>query len=95
MLENRGVLDGMRASKTFSSDKKNETLFLIIVPLLMLLFGGFISDSIFITIPSVYMMINIILDSVFYTWFSVIPSYVYIKSYEISIPEIESPMQGL
>lgn len=79
MFENRGVLDGMRASKAFASDKKLKTFYFISVPFMMLFLGGLITNPLFIAIPEVRMIINIILDSVIITWFSVIPAYVYLK----------------
>ncbi len=41
MLENRGVLDGMKASKSFASDKKFKTLQLCIIALLFLTIANF------------------------------------------------------
>lgn len=88
VLENRGVLDAMGASKAFASNKRKETIYLFSVPFIMLFLGGLITETLFIAIPGVYMMMNIILDSVIFTWFSVIPAYVYLKYYENENPEI-------
>jgi len=79
MLENRGILDAMRASKAFSSDNKTVTFNLFSAPFLLIFIGGFIADVFFIAIPDVRLIINIILNTVVYTWFSVIPPYVYLK----------------
>jgi hypothetical protein len=79
MLENRGALDGMKASKEFARNKKSMTIYIMTVPFLFLFLGSSIAGVVFYRVPMAYYAINIVLDTVIYTWYSVIPVYVYLK----------------
>ena len=81
MLENRGVLDGMKASKAFARNKKSMTIYIMTVPILFLFLGSSIAGVVFYRIPMAYYAINIVLDTVVYTWYSVLPAYVYLKEF--------------
>ena len=81
MLENRGALDGMKASKEFARNKKSMTIYIMTVPFLFLFLGSSIAGVVFYRVPMAYYAINIVLDTVIYTWYSVIPVYVYLKEF--------------
>jgi len=71
MLENKGVFDGMRASKEFARDKKYKTFLLLLIPLSLLSLSG--------AVAAVFETLSLILDSIIFTWISIMPAYVYIK----------------
>ncbi len=82
MLENRVVLDGMKASKSFASDKKFKTFLLLLLPLL---FFAIFDHSRFSVIrvgdvdvigPT---MLKFASHLIYLTWTSVIAVYVYFK----------------
>ncbi|NJD54723.1 MAG: hypothetical protein FIB07_17925 [Candidatus Methanoperedens sp.] len=83
MLENRGVLDGMKASKEFAHNKKSMTIYFMIVPFVFLFLGSSIAGVVFYRVPIAYYAINVVLDTVIYTWYSVIPAYVYLKEFGV------------
>ena len=83
MLENRGVLDGMKASKEFARNKKSDTIYFLTIPFLYLFVGSFIAGIVFGNVPMAYYAIKIVLDSVIFTWYSVIPAYVYLKEFGV------------
>jgi len=83
MLDNRGVLDGMKASKEFASNKKSNTIYFLTIPFLYLFFASSISGVVFYNVPMTYYAINIVLDSIIFTWYSVIPVYVYLKEFGV------------
>ncbi len=85
MLENRGVLDGMRASKAFASDKKLKTFYLFMIWFFIIIFVGFIVDMVgfvFSSIPMAFSTIRIVSDSVLFAWISIIPAHIYLKTNE-------------
>lgn len=79
MLENRGVLDGMKASKEFARNKKSDTIYFLTIPFLYLFLGSSIAEVVFYKVPMAYYAITIVLDSIIFTWYSIIPAYVYFK----------------
>ncbi len=81
MLENRGVLDGMKASKEFARNKKSNTIYFLTIPFLYLFLGSSIVGVVLYRVPIAYYAINIVLDSIIFTWYSVIPVYVYLKEF--------------
>jgi uncharacterized membrane protein len=81
MLENRGVLDGMKASKEFARNKKSDTIYFLTIPFLYLFLGSSIAEVVFYKVPMAYYAITIVLDSVVFTWYSIIPAYVYLKEF--------------
>jgi len=81
MLENRGVLDGMKASKEFARNRKSNTIYFLAIPFLYLFLASSIAGVVFYKVPMAYYAINIVLDSVIFTWYSVIPVYVYLKEF--------------
>ena len=82
MLENRGALAGMKASKSFAADKKFKTFLVFIVPLLIFLPIDIIATIVLNSIPTVLETVSLILYSLLCTWISIIPAYIYIKKYE-------------
>ncbi len=83
MLENRGVLDGMKASKEFASNKKSNTINFLTIPFLYLFLASSITGVVLFRVPMAYYAINIVLDSIIFTWYSVIPVYVYLKEFGV------------
>ena len=83
MFENRGVLDGMKASKAFAGNKKSMTIYIMTVPFVFLFLGSTIAGVVFYKVPMAYYSINIALDTFIYTWYSVIPAYVYLKEFGV------------
>ena len=83
MFENRGVLDGMKASKAFALNKKSNTIYFLTIPFLYLFLGSSIAGVVFYRVPMAYYAINIALDSIILTWYSVIPVYVYLKEFGV------------
>lgn len=83
MIENRGVLDGIKASKEFASNKKSNTIYFLTIPFLYLFLASFIAGVVLYKVPMVYYAINIVLDSIIFTWYSVIPVYVYLKEFGV------------
>lgn len=81
MLENRGVLDGMKASKEFARNKKSNTIYFLTIPFLYLFLGSSIAEVVFYKVPMAYYAITIVLDSIIFTWYSIIPAYVYLKEF--------------
>lgn len=81
MLENRGVLDGMKASKEFARNKKSNTIYFLTIPFLYLFLGSSIAGVVFYRVPIAYYAINSVLYSVIFTWYSIIPAYVYLKEF--------------
>lgn len=79
MLEDRGALDGMRASKAFASDKKFDTFLLFLIPMLIIFLVGVFTLPLRLFIPAVEEIVSFILSLIASTWMSVIPAYVYIK----------------
>lgn len=97
MLENRGVIDAMKVSKAFASDKKFKTLLYFLLPFSIWIFTEFFVrlitaallvnffsiDAMNNILPLIAMLrkaIDIVISMIFYSWLSVIPAYVYIKS---------------
>jgi len=83
MLENRGVLDGMKASKEFARNKKSNTIYFLTIPFLYLFLVSSIAEVVFYKVPMAYYAITIVLYSVIFTWYSVIPVYVYLKEFGV------------
>jgi len=83
MLENRGVLDGMKASKEFARNNKSNTIYFLTIPFLYLFLGSSIAEVVFYKVPMAYYAITIVLDSIIFTWYSVIPVYVYLKEFGV------------
>jgi hypothetical protein len=83
MLENRGVLDGMKASKEFARNKKSDTIYFLTIPFLYLFLCSFIAEVVLYKVPMAYYAITIVLDSIIFTWYSVIPVYVYSKEFGV------------
>ena len=83
MLENRGVLDGMKASKEFARNKKSNTIYFLTIPFLYLFLGSSIAGVVLYRVPMAYYAINIVLDSIIFTWYSVIPVYIYLKEFGV------------
>ena len=81
MLENRGVLDGMKASKEFARNKKSNTIYFLTIPFLYLFLGSSIAGVVLYRVPMAYYAITIVFDSIIFTWYSVIPVYVYLKEF--------------
>jgi uncharacterized membrane protein len=79
MFEDRGILDGMKASKEFALANKSMTINIMIIPILYLFIGSFISGVIFYSVPLVNYAIKIALDSVIFAWYTIIPAYIYLK----------------
>jgi len=79
MLEDRGALDGMRASKAFARDKKFNTFLLFLIPMLIIFLVGVFTLPLRLFVPAAEEIVNFILSLVVSTWMSVIPAYVYIK----------------
>jgi hypothetical protein len=82
MLENLGVLDGMKASKSFAADKKFKTFLLLLLPLLFFtIFYYSRFDVIKVYDVSVFgpTMLKLTSHLIYLTWISVIAVYVYIK----------------
>ena len=83
MFENRGVLDGMKASKEFARNKKSNTIYFLTIPFLYLFLGSSIAGVVLYRVPMAYYAINIVLDSIIFTWYSIIPVYVYLKEFGV------------
>ncbi|MFH1327757.1 MAG: zinc-ribbon domain-containing protein [Candidatus Bathyarchaeota archaeon] len=74
MLENRGVLDAMSASKRFGGTRKWKTFLMILVLIVIS-----IISSVFDFVPVVGWVIAAIIGFVVSVWGSIIPAYAYIK----------------
>jgi len=79
MLENHGVLDGMRASKEFARDKKIKTFLFLLIPLLFSLFGDLGTRFVFSSFQIASETARFVFSLIIFTWFAIIPAYVYIK----------------
>ena len=79
MLEDRGVLEGMSASKAFARDKMFDTFLLFLIPAVIVFLMGVFSLPLRLFVPAAEEIVNFILSLVVSTWMSVIPAYVYIK----------------
>ena len=82
MLENRGALAGMKASKSFADDKKFKTFQVFIIPLLIFFLVNVLAAVVLGLIPMVLETVNLIINSILLTWMSIIPAYIYIKNDE-------------
>ena len=74
MLEDKGALEAMTASRYFGRDKKLNTLAVIILLGLAALVGGFFS-----LVPFVGPIVSFIVGLVVTAWASITQSYIYIK----------------
>ncbi len=74
MLENKGALEAMSASRSFARDKKLKTLAVIILLGLAALIG-----SLFSLLPFIGPIISFIIGLVVAAWASITQSYIYIK----------------
>ena len=74
MLEDRGALDGMSASKAFGRTRKMKTFLIILILLVAGIIGGIIGQ-----IPVAGWIINALISLFLAVWGSVIPAYVYIR----------------
>ncbi|HEY9205763.1 MAG TPA: hypothetical protein VIO58_07550 [Candidatus Methanoperedens sp.] len=94
MLENRSVVNAMKASKTFSRDKKFKTFLIFLIPFLMLVISQFFvrlisavilfmsGDAMYDILPVIAAaraVIDFLALLFFISWLSVIPAYVYLK----------------
>ena len=94
MLENKGVIDAMKVSKAFASDKKFKTFLFFLLPFLFLTLSEFFvrlitaallvqsGDAMYNILPLVAMLrtaINFVINLIFYSWLSVISAFVYVK----------------
>lgn len=75
MLEDKGALEAMSTSKSFSRNKKLKTLAVIIILAIFALIGG-----LFNIIPLIGHIISFLIGLFVAAWASVTPSYIYIKS---------------
>lgn len=82
MLEDRGALDGMRASKAFARDKMFDTFLLLLIPLVIIFLVGVFTLSLNLSFSLADEIVRFILPLIVMTWMSVIPTYVYIKHRE-------------
>ncbi len=82
MLENRGVLDGMKASKSFAADKKFKTFLLLLLPLLFYTIFYYSRFSVIrvydVSVPGPTML-KLASHLIYLTWTSVIAVYIYFK----------------
>ncbi len=92
MLEDRGALDGMRASKVFVRNKMFDTFLLQLIPILIILL---VTLPLQLFIPAVEEIVSYILYLIVMTWVSVIPAYVYIKIYPKEIRRVKGLRKDL
>ncbi len=78
MLEDRGALDGMRASKAFARDKMFDTFLLLLILIVIILLVGVFTLPLRLFIPAAEEIVSFIQSLVASTWMSVISAYVYI-----------------
>ena len=71
----------MKASKEFARNKKSDTIYFLTIPFLYLFLGSSIAEVVFYKVPMAYYAITIVLDSIIFTWYSIIPVYVYLKEF--------------
>jgi hypothetical protein len=83
MLEDRGALDGMRASKAFASDKKFDTFLLLLIPMVIIFLVGVFTLPLHLFSSVAEEIVGFILSLIVMTWMSVIPAYVYIRHKEV------------
>ncbi|MFQ5761654.1 MAG: zinc-ribbon domain-containing protein [Candidatus Bathyarchaeia archaeon] len=74
MLENRGALDGMSASKRFGRTRKWKTFLMLLVLIVI----GIVGNA-FNAIPVAGVVISTLIGIIVAVWGSIIPAYAYIK----------------
>ncbi len=78
MLEDKGAIPGMRASKVFGRDKKWSTFLILLAILLVGSIVGVLQVVTSVFSPLIGMIVGFIFGIPFGAWVSVIPAYVYL-----------------
>lgn len=79
MLEDRGALDGMRASKVFALSNMFDTFILLLIIVVIILLVGVFTLPLRLFIPAAEEIVCFIQSLVASTWMGVTSAYVYIK----------------
>jgi len=79
MLENKGVFDGMAASKAFGRDKKWSTFLLLLTVAIVAIVASSIGDLVGIASPLAGRVVGSILTMPVDAWFAVIITYTYLR----------------